>query len=82
MGPRRFTTLFRESTGQSVRQWVEQRRMDKARRLLAETDLPMKAIAFDLGFASQAVFSTAFRRCAGVSPSTYRASCGRGGASC
>ncbi len=82
MGPRRFTTLFRESTGQTVRQWVEQRRMDKARRLLAETDLPMKAIAFDLGFASQAVFSTAFRRCAGVSPSTYRASCGRGRASC
>lgn len=77
MGPRRFSTLFRQSTGQTVREWVERLRMDKARRLLAETDLPMKAIAFDLGFASQAVFSMAFRRRAGVPPSTYRASCGR-----
>src|SRR5690606_32537050 len=32
MGPRRFTTLFRQTTGQTVRNWVEERRMDKARQ--------------------------------------------------
>ena len=78
MGPRRFTTLFRTTTGQTVRHWIEEHRMGKARQLLAETALPMKVIAFDLGFASQAVFSMAFRRRAGVTPSEYRASFGRG----
>lgn len=72
MGPRRFTTLFRQTTGQSVRLWVEGRRMDKARQLLLETRLPIKRIAFELGFASQAVFSMAFRRHCGTTPSKYR----------
>ncbi|ARS28484.1 helix-turn-helix transcriptional regulator [Sphingomonas sp. KC8] len=72
MSPRRLTTLFRDTTGLTVRAWVEAKRMDQARRLLADTDLPLKAIAYDLGFANQGVFSTAFRRVAGLAPSTYR----------
>ena len=46
--------------------------MEQARRLLTEGDLPLKAIAYDLGFANQGVFSTAFRRIAGMTPSAYR----------
>jgi AraC family transcriptional regulator len=46
--------------------------MDQARRLLTETDQPLKMIAYDLGFANQGVFSTAFRRVAGLAPSAYR----------
>jgi AraC family transcriptional regulator len=72
IGPRRFTTLFRETTGQTVKVWVDSRRMDLARKLLAETDLPLKVIAFDLGFANQSVFSTAFRLRSAMSPSEYR----------
>ena len=72
MGPRRFTTLFRLTTGQTVRAWVEDRRMDTARQLLATTTRPLKRIAFDLGFASQAVFCTAFRRHSGMTPGQYR----------
>ena len=73
LGPRRFTTLFRLTTGRSVHEWVEERRMDSARRLLATTSHPLKRIAFDLGFASHAVFCMAFRRHSGMTPSTYRA---------
>lgn len=72
MSPRRLTTLFRDTTGLTVRAWVEAKRMDHARRLLTETDQPLKMIAYDLGFANQGVFSTAFRRVAGLAPSTYR----------
>mgnify|MGYP000989341171 FL=1 len=64
--------LFRATTGQTVRTWVDSQRMQKAQRLLAETRLPLKVIAFDLGFANQGVFSTAFKRMTGVSPSDYR----------
>ena len=78
MGPRRFTTLFRATTGQTVRTWVEGQRMGKARRLLVETKLPLKMIAFELGFASQGVFSMAFRRYAGLTPSQYRDDCSLG----
>ncbi|AGH49639.1 AraC family transcriptional regulator [Sphingomonas sp. MM-1] len=72
ISPRRLTTLFRDTTGLTVRAWVEGRRMEQARRLLTEGDLPLKAIAYDLGFANQGVFSTAFRRIAGMTPSAYR----------
>jgi AraC family transcriptional regulator len=72
MSPRRLTTLFRDTTGLTVRAWVEAKRMEQARRLLIETDQPLKAIAYDLGFANQGVFSTAFRRVAGLAPSAYR----------
>mgnify|MGYP001151314990 CR=1 FL=1 len=78
LGRRRFMTLFRATTGQTVRDWVDLQRMEKARRLLTKTSLPLKVIAFDLGFANQGIFSTAFKRMAGVSPSQYReAVCGR-----
>lgn len=72
MGRRRFMALFRATTGQTVRTWVDVQRMEKARRLLTGTKLPLKVIAFDLGFANQGVFSTAFKRMTGMSPSEYR----------
>lgn len=72
IGPRRFMALFRATTGQTVRHWVDKQRMEKARRLLTETRMPLKVIAFELGFANQGVFSTAFKRMAGVSPREYR----------
>lgn len=72
IGRRRFMALFRTTTGLTVRHWVDVQRMEKARRLLSETKLPLKVIAFDLGFANQGVFSTAFKRMIGISPSEYR----------
>jgi AraC family transcriptional regulator len=72
IGPRHFMALFRATTGQTVRQWVDAQRIAKARRLLTQTRIPLKVIAFDLGFANQSVFSTAFKRLAGVSPREYR----------
>lgn len=72
IGPRRFTSLFRAATGQTVKDWITERRMNLACRMLAETDVPLKAIAFDLGFASPSAFSTAFRLHSGISPREYR----------
>ncbi len=72
IGPRRFTGLFKTATGQTVKDWIAERRMNLACRMLAETDTPLKAIAFDLGFASPSAFSTAFRLHSGISPREYR----------
>ena len=69
---RHLTRGFRERTGLSVHQYVEQQRCALARQWLRETDLPIAVIAERLGFTSAAYFSTAFRRLVGQSPRAYR----------
>ena len=45
-----------------------------ARTLLRQTDMPLKQIAYQLGFSSPSNFSTAFRRSSGLSPAKFRRS--------
>jgi len=47
-------------------------RLERAARLLAETDLPLKAVAQRTGFASAAYLCTAFSRQRGLTPGTWR----------
>jgi AraC family transcriptional regulator len=57
------------------------RRLDRARRLLAETAMPAKEVAAACGFADQAHLTRLFARRFGVTPSAFRkAGPGRGGA--
>jgi AraC family transcriptional regulator len=69
---RHLTRAFKESTGQTIHGYVEQARLDRAMRLLGDSDLMMKEIAHRLGFASSSGFSVAFRRAAGETPLAYR----------
>jgi AraC-like DNA-binding protein len=47
--------------------------MDHAARLLAHGDLPVKAIATQVGYSTPYSFSAAFRRSRGCPPSVFRA---------
>ena len=47
-------------------------RIERARLLLAETDMPITMIAADLGYSSSQHFATSFRRDTGTTPSRYR----------
>ncbi len=51
---------------------LQDRILFEARRLLRDTDLPVKEIARHLGFASAAYFTRAFNRSAGAPPSAFR----------
>jgi len=62
---------FRNSTGQSLGNYIEQVRLAKAHRLLREGRLTLKQIAYQLGFASAHGFSQAFKRQAGLTPKEY-----------
>jgi AraC family transcriptional regulator len=67
-----LSKLFRQSTGQSLTQYVAAWRMQRARKLLSDTSLSLKEIAFRLGFSDAANFSTAFRKTCGTTPALYR----------
>ncbi|WP_404481472.1 helix-turn-helix transcriptional regulator [Novosphingobium sp. BL-52-GroH] len=73
---RQLTRGFRVSRACSIGDYVEQRRMEAAKRLLMEGE-SVKTIAFSMGFASPSSFTFAFRRAVGASPSTFRQRQGR-----
>jgi AraC family transcriptional regulator len=52
--------------------YITRQRIERAKRLLAETELPISEIALRTGFSSQSHFTTSFRRLAGVTPSSFR----------
>jgi len=65
---------FRDAMGISPHQFVLQHRIAQARRLLGETDEPIKAIAMKLGYRDVYFFSRQFRSITGVPPAMYRRS--------
>lgn len=67
-----FMRAFKQSTGSTVHGFVEGIRLDQAKTLLAEGEIPLKQIAARLGFANPASFSLAFRRLTGNTPGSYR----------
>lgn len=64
--------IFKNTTGYTIRSYVENIRFSKARELLAETDLPLKEISYRLGFAAPTAFSSAFKMLQRESPIQYR----------
>ncbi|HVW42297.1 MAG TPA: helix-turn-helix domain-containing protein [Amycolatopsis sp.] len=73
MSVRTFTRRFREETGISPVQWLTRQRVERARQLLEETDLPVDRIAADAGFGTAASLRQHLQAALGVSPSAYRA---------
>lgn len=69
---RHVTRLFRDGTGLSVGEFQQRIRLQTARELLSETDLPVGEIAFRVGFDSGAALAHAMRRMDGCSPSAIR----------
>jgi len=74
MSARQLHRLFVKYIGQSLREFLAERRMERARVLLATPDheMQIKEIAFLCGFKSLAYFSNTFRQTHGVSPSDLR----------
>jgi AraC family transcriptional regulator len=64
----RLKTLFRNSTGMPVHQYVIRRRIEYARALIATTTMPASEIAFAAGFAHQSHMATTMRRILGQTP--------------
>jgi transcriptional regulator GlxA family with amidase domain len=69
---RSIARLFVNELGVTPHDFVEGVRIDHARNLLEATDLALKAVAFDCGFATPERMRGAFQRRLGISPMQYR----------
>jgi AraC family transcriptional regulator len=67
-----FCRAFRATFNQSPRQYIEARRIERAQRLMIETDQSLLQIALACGFNDPAHFSKTFRNAVGLSPSRWR----------
>ncbi|PTQ52782.1 MAG: DNA-binding response regulator, AraC family [Hydrogenibacillus schlegelii] len=72
VNPFTLSRLFKLRTGLTFVEYLTHRRISEAKRLLMETDLPMKTIALSVGFRDPNYMSRVFRRVTGHPPSAYR----------
>jgi transcriptional regulator GlxA family with amidase domain len=77
MSPRNFARAFRRETGTTPGAYVEQLRVEAARRLLETTDLTVGAIARQVGIRHAETLHRSFRRRVGTTPELYRQHFGR-----
>ncbi len=72
MAPAKLSALINNQFGAPFNQFINQIRIDYAKKELLKTDTPIKAIMYDAGFNSRSVFNEAFKRVTNKSPSQYR----------
>ena len=72
VSPYHFARLFKTTTGLSPHQYVIQRRVERAKTLLADGDLTIAEVAQAVGFANRSHFAFHVRRLLGVSPKALR----------
>jgi transcriptional regulator GlxA family with amidase domain len=73
LSPRHFARKFKQTFGGTPAVFVENLRLDEARRRLTEGTQNIDNVATSVGFNSDDVFRRAFQRRFGVRPSSYRA---------
>lgn len=67
-----FGPAFTRATGSTPHSYVLRRRIERAKQLLRDSELPVLQVALQTGFASQSHLSTAFKRATGSTPGAYR----------
>lgn len=72
-----FTKRFKRETGVSVKEFIRDRKLEKACELLKDTNANVQEISERLGFKTHSYFGKLFREKMGVSPSEYREGLGK-----
>ena len=70
--PGHLTTVVGRKTGRTVLEWITERRMAEARRLLVETELTVGEVGRRVGYADERYFARVFRRGHGATPLGWR----------
>ncbi|WP_411084584.1 GlxA family transcriptional regulator [Streptomyces sp. cmx-18-6] len=72
LSPRTFARRFARQLGTSPGHWLLQQRIDAARSLLEQTDLPVETIAARVGLSSAVNLRRRFHTALGTTPGAYR----------
>lgn len=72
LNPAYFSTMFKQSTGSSFKEYLNMVRIEESKRLLANTDYSLIDIAVATGFEDQSYFSKVFKKFTGLTPKQYR----------
>ena len=72
LSPYYLSRLFKRVTGQSIVDYINNRRIEAAQKLLETTELSISAVAEQTGFASAAHFRRVFHEVMGTGPLQYR----------
>jgi YesN/AraC family two-component response regulator len=72
LSPPYFSTVFKEEMGENLSKYLNRLRVEKASRLLLETDMFLNEIAACCCFKDQSWFSKIFKAFTGISPGKYR----------
>ncbi|WP_283682270.1 PocR ligand-binding domain-containing protein [Parablautia sp. Marseille-Q6255] len=72
LNPSYFSTLFKQSTGSSFKEYLNLVRIEESKRLLANTDYSIIDISIAVGFEDQSYFSKVFKKYTGLTPKQYR----------
>jgi AraC-like DNA-binding protein len=72
LSPFHFQRMFKQAFGRTPMQFLQDTRLEAARRLLAHTGDDITTICFAIGFESLGSFSWLFRKRFGASPRAYR----------
>ena len=67
-----FSVLFKKETGEGFAKYLTRVRMDEAKRLLRETNLPVAEICERVGYSDRKHFTHTFHKMAGLNPAEYR----------
>ena len=68
-----LAVVFKQQYGLPPMDYLNQKRAEHAKRLLAETDMAIIDVAYDIGFDSLSAFYIFFKKQAGTTPKAYRA---------
>jgi transcriptional regulator GlxA family with amidase domain len=68
-----FLRAFRRAFHATPHEYLTRKRIERAKELLAQSELTITEICFEVGFESLGSFSTLFHKVVGWSPSIYRA---------
>ena len=72
LAERTFKRRFTESTGMSPLEYIHTLRLEESKQLLESTDMPIEAVAVEVGYQDASFFNRLFRRKVHLSPAQYR----------
>jgi AraC-like DNA-binding protein len=72
LSPFHFHRQFKRATGSTPHQYIVQKRIERAKALLSDSQLPLVEVAAQAGFANQSHFGSTFRKVTSMTPRRFR----------